>query len=95
MTSTNTLESLGKMLLSDGVKIINFTRTPEPNTSILQLPPDFVKNTPRVAIHKILKYDLDGPLFAWNWMVRGEHTGTHFDAPHYWITGKDYEGRVY
>lgn len=20
----------------------------------------------------------------------GEHTGTHFDAPHHWVTGRDY-----
>ncbi|WP_409202448.1 cyclase family protein [Sulfitobacter sp. S190] len=61
-----------------------------PDTPILQLPPDFAKNTPKVEIHKISEYDNDGPFFAWNWMVLGEHSGTHFDAPHHWITGKDY-----
>jgi len=25
-----------------------------------------------------------------NWLELGEHSGTHFDAPQHWITGKDY-----
>ena len=25
----------------------------------------------------------------WNTLRFGEHTGTHFDAPVHWITGKD------
>ena len=24
-------------------------------------------------------------------MKIGEHSGTHFDAPHHWISGKDFE----
>ncbi len=59
-------------------------------TPILHLPPDFARNTPRTEIHKISEYDDDGPFFAWNWLVLGEHSGTHFDAPHHWITGKDH-----
>src|SRR5690606_41352321 len=31
----------------------------------------------------------NGPFWAWNWLELGEHTGTHFDAPSHWITGKD------
>ncbi len=47
-------------------------------------------NTPKIEIHKISEYDKDGPFLAWNWLKIGEHSGTHFDAPHHWITGKDY-----
>jgi len=38
----------------------------------------------------ISKYDDKGPAWYWNTIHLGEHTGTHFDAPIHWITGKDY-----
>ena len=31
-----------------------------------------------------------GPAWYWNNIACGEHTGTHFDAPIHWVTGKDY-----
>jgi kynurenine formamidase len=37
----------------------------------------------------ISKYDGRGPAWYWNAIRMGEHTGTHFDAPVHWITGKD------
>ena len=91
MSADNTVMELGKMLASGAVEVVDCSGTLGPDTPILQLPPDFAKNTPKVEIHKISEYDEDGPFFAWNWMVLGEHSGTHFDAPHHWITGKDYE----
>ena len=89
MTAANALETLGAMLLSGGVEVVDCSGVLGPETPILQLPEDFARNTPKVEIHKISEYDEDGPFFAWNWMVLGEHTGTHFDAPHHWITGRD------
>ena len=91
MTAANVLNDLGSMLLSGNIEVVDCTGTLGPDTPILQLPEDFAKNTPKIEIHKISEYDSDGPFFAWNWMVLGEHSGTHFDAPHHWITGKDYE----
>lgn len=91
MSASNVLENLAKMLVSGGVEVVDCSGTLGPNTPILQLPEDFAKNTPKVEIHKISEYDEDGPFFAWNWLKLGEHSGTHFDAPHHWITGKDYE----
>ncbi|HHX89413.1 MAG TPA: cyclase family protein [Paracoccus sp.] len=90
MTSAQTLQALGAALLSGDVEVVDCSGALGPTTPILQLPPDFAKNTPKVEIHKISEYDENGPFFAWNWMVLGEHTGTHFDAPHHWITGKDH-----
>ena len=89
MSASNVLGELGAMLASGGIEVVDCTGTLGPNTPILKLPEDFAKNTPKVEIHKISEYDEDGPFFAWNWLVLGEHTGTHFDAPHHWITGKD------
>lgn len=91
MNASENLTALAGMLASGGVEVVDCSGVLGPDTPILQLPPDFAKNTPKVEIHKISEYDDDGPFFAWNWMVLGEHSGTHFDAPHHWITGKDYE----
>ncbi len=90
MSASNTLQSLGAMIAAGGIEVVDCTGVLGPDTPILQLPEDFAKNTPKVEIHKISEYDEGGPFFAWNWMVLGEHSGTHFDAPHHWITGKDY-----
>ncbi len=90
MSSANTVRDLGAMLLSGQVEVVDCTGVLGPDTPIIQLPPEFAKPTPKVEINKISEYDEDGPFFAWNWMVLGEHSGTHFDAPHHWITGKDY-----
>lgn len=90
MSSQDLLAQLGAMLSTGGIKVVDCSGRLGPSTPILQLPEDFAKNTPKVEIHKISEYDEDGPFFAWNWLVLGEHSGTHFDAPHHWITGKDY-----
>lgn len=88
--SKDTLARLGEALLSGNIEIVDLTGVLGPDTPLLQLPEDFARNTPKIEIHKISEYDEDGPFFAWNWLKLGEHSGTHFDAPHHWITGKDY-----
>lgn len=90
MTSNNALAEFGAKILSGEIEVVDCSGTLGPDTPILQLPEDFARNTPKVEIHKISEYDADGPFFAWNWLKLGEHSGTHFDAPHHWITGKDY-----
>ena len=91
MSGANSLTNLAMMLASGDVKVVDCTGILGPDTPILRLPEDFAKNTPKVEIHKISEYDEDGPFFAWNWLKLGEHSGTHFDAPHHWITGKDHD----
>lgn len=85
------LSELGVKLMTGQVRVVDLTGTLGPSTPILRLDEDFARNTPKVEIHKISEYDKDGPFFAWNWMTLGEHSGTHFDAPHHWITGKDFD----
>jgi kynurenine formamidase len=41
-------------------------------------------------MERISKYDEAGPGWYWNNFSCGEHTGTHFDAPAHWISGKDH-----
>ena len=42
-----------------------------------------------MTIETISRFDDKGPAWYWNTIRMGEHTGTHFDAPVHWITGKD------
>jgi len=42
-----------------------------------------------VSMSVISHYDERGPAWYWNTLSFGEHTGTHFDAPVHWITGKN------
>lgn len=81
---------LGAALLSGSVRVVDCTAKLGSKTPLLRLPKDVAKNTPRVVIHKISEYDIDGPWWAWNWLELGEHSGTHFDAPHHWLSGKDF-----
>ena len=90
MTSRNMLEGLAGMLASGSVEVVDCSGTLGPETPLLKLPPDFARDTPPIKIHRISEYDVDGPWWAWNWLELGEHSGTHFDAPHHWITGRDH-----
>jgi kynurenine formamidase len=53
------------------------------------VPPQFAPTGP-FRIEEISRFDERGPAWYWNNISCGEHTGTHFDAPAHWITGKDY-----
>lgn len=90
MESAHLLKNLGAMLASGGVEIVDCSGVLGPNTPLLKLPPELAVDTPKIEMHKISEYDDNGPFWAWNWLKLGEHSGTHFDAPHHWITGKDY-----
>jgi len=90
MSAKNTLETLAKALLSGEVKVVDLSAPLGPDTPLIKLPPEIGKNTPKVEVHTISTYDKDGPFWAWNWLKLGEHSGTHFDAPVHWITGKDH-----
>src|SRR3546814_6771585 len=40
-------------------------------------------------MQEISRYDERGLAWYWNNFTVGEHTGTHFDAPVQWVTGRD------
>ena len=90
--STNTvLSDFATALLSGSIKVVDLTAPLGPDTPVIFLPPQIGKNTPAVKVHELSHYDQNGPFWAWNWLELGEHTGTHFDAPVHWITGRDYK----
>jgi kynurenine formamidase len=70
------------------VRVIDLTQPLGPATPVIGLPPMFAAS-PGVTIDVISRYDERGPGWYWNTLRFGEHTGTHFDAPVHWITGKD------
>ncbi|MDA4845038.1 cyclase family protein [Hoeflea poritis] len=90
MSAADALGDVGRLLLSGEVEVVDLSGPLGPDTPLLKLPPELAKDTPKIEVHKISEYDDDGPFWAWNWLKIGEHSGTHFDAPHHWITGKDY-----
>jgi kynurenine formamidase len=90
MANSNVVTELATALLSGKVDVIDLTATLGPETPLIKLPPELAVNTPAIEIHTISHYDKNGPFWAWNWLKLGEHSGTHFDAPIHWITGKDY-----
>jgi kynurenine formamidase len=86
--ATDILWALAEALQSGAVQVIDLAQPLEPGTPIISLPPQFGQSAP-FRIEPISRYDDRGPAWSWNNISLGEHTGTHFDAPLHWITGKD------
>ena len=86
--STQLLMQLATALADGSVKVIDLSQTLKPSTPVIQLPPPFAQSDP-FRISEISHYDERGPGWYWNNISMGEHTGTHFDAPCHWVTGKD------
>jgi kynurenine formamidase len=75
--------------LADGsIEVVDLTAPLHSDTPILALPDQFGQTQP-FQLHEISRYDDRGPAWYWNNITTGEHTGTHFDAPVHWVTGKD------
>lgn len=71
------------------IRIVDLTHTLSPDFPALVLPPEFGQVWP-FRMETISHYDEAGPGWYWNNFSCGEHTGTHFDAPAHWITGKEH-----
>src|SRR5215510_8206139 len=84
----STLSSVIADLASGRLRVVDLSQPLGPETPVIGLPPIFA-SSPGVSIEVISRYDDKGPAWYWNTLRFGEHTGTHFDAPIHWITGKD------
>jgi kynurenine formamidase len=87
-TPDTVLTELAGALASGGVRMVDLTRTLAPDDPTIVMPPEFGQSWP-VRIERISRYDGTGPAWYWNNISFGEHTGTHFDAPVHWVTGRD------
>ncbi|MEP6766885.1 MAG: cyclase family protein [Gemmatimonadaceae bacterium] len=82
------LSQFTSALQSGAISVVDLTQPLGPDTPVIGLPPQFGAS-PGVTIDVISHFDAAGPGWYWNTLHMGEHTGTHFDAPVHWITGKD------
>ncbi len=82
------LAELIQQLAEGRLRIVDLTQPLGPDTPVIGLPPIFGAS-PGVTMEQISRYDDAGPAWYWNTIHMGEHTGTHFDAPVHWITGRD------
>ena len=73
---------------SGAVRVVDLTQTLTPEFPVIVLPPEFGQAAP-FRMEEISRYDERGPGWYWNNFTMSEHTGTHFDAPIHWITGRD------
>lgn len=88
MPQENAIDGLLSALSKGGLKVIDLTETLTPDYPVIELPPEFNQASPFVK-KEISRYDDKGPAWYWNNITLSEHTGTHFDAPIHWITGRD------
>lgn len=86
---TTSLADFAADIARGAVKVVDLTQTLSPDFPALQLPPQFGQVW-AFKMERISQYDDAGPGWYWNNFSCGEHTGTHFDAPVHWITGKDH-----
>ncbi len=87
-----TNETLTKLMgeVSNGaIRVVDLTISLDENTPVIGLPEEF-EQSPAFKLEQISQFDDKGPAWYWNRFSCGEHTGTHFDAPGHWVTGKDY-----
>jgi kynurenine formamidase len=85
----NLLAQFAQALATGAIRVVDLSQSLDAATATIQLPPEFSKTWP-FRLEEISKYDSRGPAWYWNNFSCGEHTGTHFDAPIHWVTGKDY-----
>ena len=82
------LLQLVEALQSGRLRVVDLTLPLSSATPLLPLPTQW-NNSPPFTLRELSRYDERGPFWYWNAFETGEHTGTHFDAPVHWITGKD------
>jgi len=82
------LLQLVEALHAGRLRVVDLTLPLSSATPLLPLPTQW-NNTPPFTLRELSRYDSRGPFWYWNAFETGEHTGTHFDAPVHWITGKD------
>lgn len=86
--SADILGSLVAAVAGKSIRVVDLTETLREDFPVLQLPPEFAQCAPfRKKV--VSRYDDKGPGWYWHEFTLNEHTGTHFDAPIHWVTGKD------
>lgn len=82
-----TPHDIAAAIAAGSLRLVDLTFTLSPEFPVIVLPPEFGQASP-LRIQQISRYDADGPGWYWNNITLSEHTGTHFDAPIHWHTGR-------
>lgn len=82
------LTQFAEAVSSGTIRTVDLTQMLSEDTPLLVLPEPFGQ-TAAFRREEISRYDDRGVAWYWNNFTVGEHTGTHFDAPIHWVTGKD------
>ena len=85
---SDVIAEMAKALSDGNVKIVDLTHTLDPDFPVIILPPEFGQCA-RFRMEEVSAYDHRGPAWKWHNLTLSEHTGTHFDAPSHWVSGKD------
>ena len=82
------LQAFASGVASGTIRTVDLTQTLSEDTPTLVLPPEFGQCA-AFSREEISRYDERGVAWYWNNFTVGEHTGTHFDAPVHWVSGRD------
>ena len=88
MSATGTLTKFAEAITKGQIRTIDLTMPLSADTPTLVLPEPFGQ-TAAFKREIISRYDERGVAWYWANFTVGEHTGTHFDAPVHWVSGKD------
>tara|TARA_R110002110_G_scaffold92420_2_gene241245 strand:- start:36000 stop:36785 length:786 start_codon:yes stop_codon:yes gene_type:complete len=88
MSELSILGALTAGMAGGTIKTVDLTATLTPEYPVIELPPEFGQAA-QFQKKEISRYDERGPAWYWNDFTLNEHTGTHFDAPIHWVSGKD------
>jgi kynurenine formamidase len=84
----NELVGFAAALAAGTIRVIDLTQTLTPESPVIVMPPELGQCAP-FRMETVARYDSRGPAWYWNHLSMNEHTGTHFDAPIHWISGRD------
>ena len=88
MSSTQALTQFASAIADGTIQVIDLTQTLSEDTPVLVLPPEFGQCA-AFSREEVSRYDDRGVAWYWSNFTVNEHTGTHFDAPIHWVSGKD------
>jgi kynurenine formamidase len=89
------LEQLAASLDDGAIAVVDLTAPLSEATPVIRLPDGHGQAWP-FQRERISRFDERGRQAYWNNLRMSEHTGTHFDAPAHWVSGRDLDdvGRV-
>ena len=86
--ATPDLAAFAGAIAAGEIEVVDLTHTLTPEFPTIVMPPELGQCAP-FRMEEVSRYDERGSAWYWNNISMGEHTGTHFDAPVHWISGKD------